>query len=320
MAYNSFPKHKVKAKYGFEPAQHWLDHVRFSSACFNKWSLRIIVSADGLTITNHHVGAQSIQRLSTGRRDDMKTGFYAHSLTDEAKRPDLELNPLLTIEDVTVKVNAAVKPEMSVADAGQARRAALSDIEKSCAVSTGLRCDVVTLYAGRVYNLYEYKKYTDVRLVFAPEFDAAFFGGDPDNFNYPRYDLDAAFFRVYENGKPGHLNTTFIARPLMKRKAPGAPQGVQRLAPFAYHQFIMRRWVLATLLIATVAIAQQTHNQYEPPNTPGAGQKLLAQFAGDWEVDVLPNDWGADRDQGDVQAVHDSGRQVSAVRFHVLQF
>jgi hypothetical protein len=113
---------------------------------------------------------------------------------------------LRLIEDVTAQVNAAVKPEMSVAEAGQAQRAAMSAIEKSCTASTGLRCDVVTPYAGGAYNLYEYKKYTDVRLVFAPEFDAAFFGGDPDNFNYPRYDLDVAFFRVYENRKPAHFD------------------------------------------------------------------------------------------------------------------
>jgi hypothetical protein len=151
--YNSFPKDKVKAKYGFEPTQPWLDRVRLSSVRFNNGASGSFVSADGLALTNHHVGAECIQQLSTGGRDYMKTGFYAHSLADEAKCPDLELNQLLTIEDVTAQVNAAVKPEMPVADAGQARRGAMSGIEKSCASSTGLRCDVVTLYAGGVYNL-----------------------------------------------------------------------------------------------------------------------------------------------------------------------
>jgi hypothetical protein len=204
--YNSFPKDKVKAKYGFEPSQQWLDHVRLSSVRFNNGASGSFVSADGLTLTNHHVGAECIQQLSTGGRDYLKTGFYADSLANEAKCPDLELNQLLTIEDVTAEVNAAVKPAMSVAAAGDARRAAMSAIEKNCSGSTGLRCDVVTLYAGGVYNLYRYKKYTDVRLVFAPEFDTAFFGGDPDNFNYPRYDLDVAFFRVYEDNRPVHLD------------------------------------------------------------------------------------------------------------------
>src|SRR6202008_3753909 len=108
----------------------------------------------------------------------------------------------VAIEDVTGKVNLAVRPEMSAADAGQAQRAALSTPDQDCAKSPGVRCDVVTLYSGEVYSLYKYKKYTDVRLVFAPEFEAAFFGGDSDNFEFPRYDLDVTFFRVYENGEP----------------------------------------------------------------------------------------------------------------------
>ncbi len=204
--YNAFPKEKVKAAYGFEPSQQWLDHLRLSSVRFNNGGSGSFVSADGLTFTNHHVGADCIQKLGKTGTDYMKTGFYAKTQAEEAKCPDLELNVLTGIEDVTAKVNAGVKPGMSAADAGQAQRSAMAEIEKSCASSTGLRCDVVTLYSGEVYNLYKYKKYTDVRLVFAPEFDAAFFGGDPDNFTYPRYDLDITFFRIYENDKPVHLD------------------------------------------------------------------------------------------------------------------
>jgi hypothetical protein len=204
--YNAFPKDKVKAKYGFEPSQQWLDHVRLSSVRFNNGGSGSFVSPDGLTFTNHHVGATCVQQLSTGGKDYMKTGFYAHSQAEEAKCPDLELNQLVGMEDVTAKVKAVVKPEMSTADAGQAQRAAMSAIEKDCTTATKLRCDVVTFYSGEVYHLYKYKKYTDVRLVFAPEFDMAFFGGDPDNFTYPRYDLDITFFRVYENDKPAHLD------------------------------------------------------------------------------------------------------------------
>jgi hypothetical protein len=204
--YNEAPKSKIKAKYGFELTQQWLDHVRLSSVRFNNGGSGSFVSADGLTFTNHHVGAGCVQQLSTGGRDYIKSGFYAKTQADEVRCPNLELNQLVGIEDVTDKVNAGVKPEMSAADAGQAQRGNMSRIEKDCATSTGLRCDVVTLYSGQVYNLYKYKKYTDVRLVFAPEFDIAFFGGDPDNFTYPRYDLDITFFRVYENGKPAHLD------------------------------------------------------------------------------------------------------------------
>jgi hypothetical protein len=204
--YNAFPKGKVKAKYGFEPTQQWLDHVRLGSVRFNNGGSGSFVSADGLTFTNHHVGAECVQQLSTHGHDFIKDGFYAATQAEEAKCPDLELNQLVGIEDVTAKVNVAVKPELSSADAGRAQRAAMSRIEKECATSTGLRCDVITFYSGEVYNLYKYKKYTDVRLVFAPEFDAAFFGGDPDNFTYPRYDLDITFFRVYENDKPAHTD------------------------------------------------------------------------------------------------------------------
>ncbi len=204
--YNEAPKNKIKTKYGFELTQQWLDHVRLSSVRFNNGGSGSFVSADGLTFTNHHVGAGCVQQLSTGGHDYIKTGFYAKIMADEAKCPNLELNQLVGIEDVTDKINTGVKPEMSAADAGQAQRANMSRIEKDCATSAGLRCDVVTFYSGQVYNLYKYKKYTDVRLVFAPEFDIAFFGGDPDNFTYPRYDLDITFFRLYENDKPAHLD------------------------------------------------------------------------------------------------------------------
>jgi hypothetical protein len=204
--YNAPPKDRIKTKYGFELTPEWLDHVRLSSVRFNNGGSGSFVSADGLTFTNHHVGAGCVQQLSTESHDYMKTGFYAKTQDEEAKCPALELNQLVGIEDVTDKINAAVKPAMSAAEAGQAQRAAMSQVEKDCATTTGLRCDTVVFYSGQVYQLYKYKKYTDVRLVFAPEFDAAFFGGDPDNFTYPRYDLDITFFRVYENGKPAHLD------------------------------------------------------------------------------------------------------------------
>jgi hypothetical protein len=203
--YNAFPKEQVKARYGFLPTQEWLDHVRLSSVRFNNGGSGSFVSADGLTFTNHHVGADCIQKLGKEGTDYMKIGFYAKNRAEEAKCPDLELNELVGIEDVTAKIKTAAAQGMTAAEAGQAQRAAMSSIEKDCSTTTGLRCDVVTLYSGEVYNLYKYKKYTDVRLVFAPEFDIAFFGGDPDNFTYPRYDLDISFFRVYENGKPAHL-------------------------------------------------------------------------------------------------------------------
>ena len=204
--FNVPPTAQLKSRYGFDLTKAWLQHTQLSSVRFNNGGSGSFVSPDGLTFTNHHVGSECIMQLSTGGKDYLKTGFYAKTQAEEAKCPDLELNVLEEIEDVTTKVNAAIKPGMSVADQGQAQRAAMSTIEQQCATETKLRCDVITFYSGAMYHLYKYKKYTDVRLVFAPEFDAAFFGGDPDNFEYPRYDLDVCFFRVYENDKPAHLD------------------------------------------------------------------------------------------------------------------
>src|SRR5438552_6575606 len=202
--YIEAPKDKIRAKYGFDVTPQWLDHVRLGSVRFNNGGSGSFVSPDGLTFTNHHVGAVCVQQLLTHGHDYIQEGFYARTKAEEASCPDLELTELVGIEDVTAKVNAGVTPGMSATDVGKSQRAAMTKIENDCASSTGLRCDVVTFYSGEVYNLYKYKKYTDVRLVFAPEFDAAFFGGDPDNFTYPRYDLDITFFRVYENDKPAH--------------------------------------------------------------------------------------------------------------------
>jgi Peptidase S46 len=241
--YNAAPKDKIKAKYGFELTPKWLDHVRLSSVRFNNGGSGSFVSADGLTFTNHHVGAGCVQQLSTAGHDYIKTGFYAKTQAEEAKCPNLELNQLVGIEDVTDKVNAGVKPGMSAAEAGQAQRAAMSQVEKDCATATGLRCDVVTFYSGQVYNLYKYKKYTDVRLVFAPEFDIAFFGGDPDNFTYPRYDLDITFFRVYENGKPAHLDNYLKWSPIGVKDGDlifvsGHPGNTGRLLTMAQLEFL----------------------------------------------------------------------------------
>ena len=202
--FNHFPVDKVKAKYGFVPDQAWLDHVRLSSARAPNGSSSF-VSANGLIFTNHHIAQGCIHDISTGGKDYMKNGFYAPTRADEPKCPGVEFVVLEDIEDVTDKVNAAAKPGMSAADAGKAQREEMSNLESACSTN-GMRCDVVTLYSGAMYNLYKYKKYDDVRLVFAPEFDIAFFGGDPDNFEYPRYDLDISFFRAYENGQPAKIN------------------------------------------------------------------------------------------------------------------
>ena len=199
---NKPPTKILKDKYGFEPSADWLEHVQKSSVRFSSGGSASFVSADGLVMTNHHVGSDDLEKLSTPERNLLKTGFYAKTRDEELKCADLEVNVLMNIEDVTAKITGAVDKSMSTADANTARRKMISSVEKECEDATKLDCQVVTLYKGGRYHLYQYKRYTDIRLVMAPEQDIAFFGGDNDNFEYPRYDLDMCFFRVYEDGKP----------------------------------------------------------------------------------------------------------------------
>ncbi|MCD4665626.1 MAG: S46 family peptidase [Bacteroidales bacterium] len=196
------PTKLLKEKYGFTPTQEWLDHVRLASVRFMDGGSGSFVSPNGLVLTNHHVAMGQLQKLSTGEKNYVATGFLAANQSEEIKCPDLEVNILESMEEVTDRVLTAIKQGMSDAEALKARRAERAKIEKESLDATGLRSNVISLYQGGEYWLYCYKKYTDVRLVMAPERQAAFFGGDFDNFTYPRYDLDMAFFRVYENDKP----------------------------------------------------------------------------------------------------------------------
>ncbi len=203
--FNALPKQYLKQKYGFEPTPQWVEHLMLSSVRFNSGGSGSFVSSTGLVLTNHHVAADTLHKISTPEHNYYRDGFYARTLDQEVKAPDLELDQLISIEDVTDRVNAAVTPDMSPAEAMAARRAVIAKIEKESFEKSGLRSDVITLYGGARYHLYRYKRYTDVRLVWAPEADIAFFGGDADNFEYPRYDLDVCLFRVYENGKPAKV-------------------------------------------------------------------------------------------------------------------
>lgn len=203
--YNDPPAEILKDKYGFEPTAGWLEHIQKASVRFNSGGSGSFISPDGLIISNHHVGADALQKFSDANNNYLRDGFYARSLEDEKKCLDLELNVLMSIEEVTDRVNAAVETDATAEQAFEARRAIMAEIEKESLDKTGLRSDVVTLYQGGQYHLYRYKKYTDVRLVFAPEQQIAFFGGDPDNFEYPRYDIDFCIFRAYENDKPAKI-------------------------------------------------------------------------------------------------------------------
>ena len=196
------PVKQLQEKYNFTPNAQWLDHIRLASVRFNDGGSGSFVSPNGLVITNHHVAFGQLQKVSTPEKDYVKDGFHAKTQAEELKCPDLELNVLVSMENVTSRVQGAVKPGMTEKQALDARKAEQAKIQKESLDKTGFRSDVVSLYQGGEYWLYRYKKYTDVRLVFAPEQQMAFFGGDPDNFTFPRYDLDFAIMRVYENGQP----------------------------------------------------------------------------------------------------------------------
>ena len=204
--FNAPPLKQLKEKYQFESTPQWLEHLQKASVRFNSGGSGSFVSANGLVITNHHVGADTLQKISDAQHNYLRNGFYAKRQADEIKSADLELNVLMSIEDVTARVSAAVKPGMTSDQASTARKSVIAAIEKESKDKTGLRSDVVTLYQGGAYHLYRYKRYDDVRLVFAPEQQMAFFGGDPDNFEYPRYDLDICLFRVYENGQSAKID------------------------------------------------------------------------------------------------------------------
>jgi hypothetical protein len=213
------PLKQLTAKYNFHPTQAWLDHIRLSSVRLNDGGSGSFISSDGLLLTNHHVARGQLQKNSTADHDYVRDGFYAPTLDAEMKSPDLEVNVLVGMADVTARVQGAAKGIADEAKALKAREAEIAAIEDESTKKTGWRSDVVSLYHGGEYWLYQYEKYTDVRIVFAPEQQAAFFGGDPDNFTYPRYDLDMAIFRVYKDGKPLHTDN------YLKWSAKGAAPG-----------------------------------------------------------------------------------------------
>jgi hypothetical protein len=187
---------------GFPASPEWLARVRLASLRFMDGASGVFVSGDALMATNHHVALECLQNLSTKENDLVATGFLARERDEERACPGYEVNALIGTEDVTARITGAVNPAMSDKEAADARKAVSARLRNECAAATGLRCDMVSLYQGGEYWLYRYKTYTDVRLVFAPEQEIAFFGGDPDNYTYPRHDFDVCFFRAYESGRP----------------------------------------------------------------------------------------------------------------------
>jgi Peptidase S46 len=204
--YDNFPTAKMRAKYGWAPDAAWLEHARLGSIRLTLGCSASLVSSDGLVMTNHHCARACVSDLADAQHDYTANGFYAAAAAEEKKCPAMEANQLVKITDVTKQIEAATAGK-SDREFHDAERAAKAQIESACGTAADVRCEVVTLYQGGVYDLYKYKRYQDLRVVFAPEESVAFFGGDPDNFTFPRYDLDAAFVRIYENGKPLHTDS-----------------------------------------------------------------------------------------------------------------
>ena len=190
--FDNFPIATVNQKYGTNIDQAWLDHVRNAAVRLQGCSASL-VSGEGLVLTNHHCVVSCVQDLSTAQNDYVKTGWMPGSREEEKKCPGQTAEILTDITDVTDRVVGA-GAGLEGAAFVQARAAEIDKIQKeTCGDDQKLTCQVISFYRGGQYKLYKFRKYDDVRLVFAPEFQAAFFGGDPDNFNFPRYALDAGF-------------------------------------------------------------------------------------------------------------------------------
>jgi hypothetical protein len=262
--FNNVPREDIKQKYGFDVTDEWLHKVQLASVRFPGGS-GSFVSPNGLVLTNYHIVEDAIGELSTANKDYAKEGFVARNQSEELKAEGLSLDQLISIEDVTARVNGVVKDNMPAADANAARRAEINAIETESTSATGMRSDVVTLYQGGLYNLYRYKKYTDVRIVFVPEFQAAFFGGDPDNFNFPRFNLDMALVRVYENDQPIKVENYFKWSKTGAKDGElvfvtGHPGATQRLNTVAHLESL--RDVSITLILRVLEARQKTLKQY----------------------------------------------------------
>jgi len=257
--YNSIPKAAIKAKYKFDVTDAWLNHLQLATVRFGGGT-GSIVSPQGLVLTNHHIGLGTLQRFSTPEKDYVKNGFYAPTFADELKVPGMSLSVLQSIEDVTAKVTSAVTPTMTPQDVAAARQKAIQAIQGEA--QPGVTRQVVALYAGAVYNLYTYKVYSDVRLVFGVEYQTGFFGGDPDNFTYPRYGIDVSMFRLYENDKPAQTPNYLKWSPkgsvenelVFTTGHPGATQRLNTLAHLKYRRDLALPFSVASLEMREAAV------------------------------------------------------------------
>ena len=309
---NAPPQRQVSERFGVELSQKWLEHAMLAAVRFNNGGSGGFVSADGLVITNHHIADEVVGQLSTEQCDYLTQGFLARSRAEERRALNLELNCLQSIEDVTAEINGAVKPYMDAAQASQARFAKMAQIEKQSLEKTGLRSDVVTLYQGGAYHLYRYKKYTDVRLVWAPEKDIAAFGDDVDNFEYPRRSLDAALFRVYEDGRPVHPEHYFrlasvpaaAGDPVFVIGSPGSTNRLHTAAWLKHHRNFTLPYRLAR--VRTMEAALRQFAERGPEEARRAANSIRSQansrkaytgmFQGLLDEEVVRRHWRQDQE------------------------
>ncbi|HEX4848138.1 MAG TPA: S46 family peptidase, partial [Novosphingobium sp.] len=254
--FDGFPEAKMKADYGWAPDAKWLDRTRAAAVRLTGGCSASFVSPDGLILTNHHCIVTCAQDLSTADNDLVANGFVATTRELERKCPGQQAEVVTAISDVTGAIKGAMGTLAGV-ELVKARDAKIAEIEKAgCTDQATTRCQVVTLFGGGQYKLYTYRKYSDVRLVWAPEFAAAFFGGDPDNFNYPRYAMDASFLRAYENGKPVKVKSFLKWNPRAPQPGEatfvvGNPGSTQRL--FTQDQLAFQREVGLPITLATMS-------------------------------------------------------------------
>jgi hypothetical protein len=248
--YNNIPKAAIKAKYKFDVTDAWLNRLQLATVRFGGGT-GSVVSPNGLVLTNWHIGQSVAQRFSTPEKDLVKNGFYAATQADELKIPNYTLSVLQGIEDVTAKVTASITPGMTPQEVVAARQKAIAAIQGE--QQPGVTRQVVSLYAGAVYNLYTYKVYTDVRFVFIVEYQTGFYGGDADNYTYPRYAMDVAMFRVYENDKPAVTPNYLPWSPAGSRDGelvfttghPGATQRLNTVAHLKYLRDVTQPFAIA---------------------------------------------------------------------------
>ena len=265
---NDFPSTRVQAAYGFAPSQQWLDRVRLGAVKLSNGCSASFVSTGGLVMTNHHCARECVQDLSTPRADHLEKGFFAAAPKDERRCPNIEADQLVSITDVTDRIHAATAGRDGEAFATALRQES-ARIEGACTTGSEVRCDVVNLFHGGKYHLYTYRRFQDVRLVFAPEFPMAAFGGYADNFEFPRYGFDVAFLRVYRSGAPVQTPDAlqWSATPVREGDlvfVPGNPGGTERVSTI--EQLSLERDVVLPWILVRAGQLRGTLLQFSSEN------------------------------------------------------